>query len=486
MFEFGTPPVETHPASNACSNQKAPAFRALGTVPSFAACAAATIAWRNASSPEQRCSSICFARKPRNVSQTNDCACRVDAEWMPTPDGGTDSARILWPCVSNGDCSHNGVCDAASGKCTCDAAWSGHRCGTLQLEPVDPNALGYRPTSNVTGENVSSWGAPVHWDETTALWHGWASEMVAHCGINAWETNSQIVHIVSTSAFGPFARKEVIHPAFAHEPAVERGPHGEWVMAYSSFPLSATSVPTRKASQCLACANGTTPKQGTPGCPFQRGTPKSLGHTFKQMLGVSTGPAGPWRDLGEVKGLTQGWDWNTAMTIDDDPKSATPGAALAMIRGGMTWYASNYADNTTWRAIGAPEGAPEGPQFDFGCEDPYVWRDRRNASIYHAIVHAFTPFYGAHAWAYAPPGRNWSAHGAALEWRISGAAYGNEVTFTDGSSRTFVRRERPHLIWSKDGLVPIALTNGVQYEGHANIPDGDGTFTLIQPLRTKE
>ena len=50
------------------------------------------------------------------------------------------------------------------------------------------------------------------------------------------------------------------------------------------------------------------------GCPFQRGTPRNLGHPFVQMLAIADSPAGPWRQS-EIHGLTQGWDWNTALTI---------------------------------------------------------------------------------------------------------------------------------------------------------------------------
>lgn len=117
--------------------------------------------------------------------------------------------------------------------------------------------------------------------------------MVHGCGINAWESNSQIVHIVADNPLGPFSRKEVVapgnkqvlvnfvrlccfgdtltgvcqsehpintewsahlisvplevalsfygiyadkraynsddSPVFAHEPGVQRGPDGEWV-----------------------------------------------------------------------------------------------------------------------------------------------------------------------------------------------------------------------------------------------------------------
>ena len=249
-------------------------------------------------------------------------------------------------------------------------------------------------------------------------------------------------------------------------------------MAFSSFALDDRSSPTRAACICATCANGTTPPAGLPGCPFQRGAPSSLGHRFRQMLATARAPDGPWTAAGEVVGLSAPWDWNTAMAVAED------GSALALIRGGMTWHAANATDNTSWHAVGAPVGKPEGPQWDFGVEDPTVWRNRRNRSIYHSLVHAFAPFFGAHAWAYAPPDRDWAAHGPPLSWHVTGVAYTNVVNFTDGSRHAFARRERPHLIWGQDGQTPIALSNGVQSAGTPNAPSEDGTFTLVQPLRT--
>ena len=67
-----------------------------------------------------------------------------------------------------------------------------------------------------------------------------------------------------------------------------------------------------------------------------------------------------------------------------------------------------------------------------------------------------------------------------VDWIYTGYAYNNIVEFTDGSSITYGRRERPHFIFdSDDKCTPIALTNGVQYGGEY----GDATFTLLQPVK---
>lgn len=218
------------------------------------------------------------------------------------------------------------------------------------------------------------------------------------------------------------------------------------------------------AAVCKNCTDGASPPQGSPGCPFQRGRPANMSHEMIQMMAISESPHGPWRQVA-IDGLTTGWDWNTALTILPD------GSAVALIRGGMTWHASNYSDNTTWHAVGAPPGEPEGPQWPTGVEDPYATHDHaldppellvcgaalsRQAAacryiwvdadgIFHAIAHAFTPFYGVHAYVHPKDvPKDWKKD--VMRWTLGGVAYGNSVNFTDGTSYAFSRRERPHLV----------------------------------------
>lgn len=63
-------------------------------------------------------------------------------------------------------------------------------------------------------------------------------------------------------------------------------------------------------------------------------------------------------------------------------------------------------------------------------------------------------------------------------WIYTGYIYNNIVDFSDGTTITYDRRERPHFIFDDDGCTPIALSNGIQYGGTY----GDATFTLIQPI----
>jgi hypothetical protein len=252
---------------------------------------------------------------------------------------------------------------------------------------------------------------------------------------------------------------QVFAPPFAHEPDVMRGPKGEWVMLYSAYnPESARVSVDQKGynasslakAVCTNCSNGFTPPQGSPGCPFQRGTPSSLNHPMVQMMAIASSPDGPWEQQ-EIHALTVGWDWNTALTINDD------GSAVALIRGermccvvwygvvlygvvvwygvvwytvspsptfaagGMVWHASDYSDNTTWKPVGVSHG--QSPQWPTGVEDPYVYRDGNG--IYHAIAHAFTPFYGVHAFVHPTDvPSNFSDQKTSMNWTLGGVAYG--------------------------------------------------------------
>ena len=443
--------LETGPRSLGPSASTA-FYKTLGPAASLDACATAATIWRNASAPADRCLSAVWLHDPSNATFRDTCWCMPQPKWIPAEDKGADSARLLWPCASDVDCSLNGECNAASGACECDFGWRGPRCGELALGAVDRANPGLREINITTGRNISTWGAPVLFDGATSTWHAWASEMVNECGLNSWRSNSQIVHSTSTDGpLGPWARNEVVQPVFAHEPNVVRGPSGEWVMVWSAFPL-----PNASSDRCTNCTDGTTsPVYPRGGCG-----PDAM-HGFKQMMAIAQSPAGPW-DAFEIPQLSWGWDSNLAIGIRDD------GSAVGLIRAGMVWRAPHYANASSWQ----PSAAPEGPQLpdDTNVEDPFVWLDRKGR--FHAVFHNMEPsdgtdYCGIHA--FSIDGERWTSGG----W-----SFGGTVNFTDGTQFTFSRRERPHLLFKDDGSL-LALSSGAQYGGPFQ---GDGVFTLINPI----
>jgi len=134
-------------------------------------------------------------------------------------------------------------------------------CGELQLLPVAREALSFRDTSaSLNGANVSTWGSPVLHDNVSGQWH-WASEMMYGCGINAWESNSRIVHIAGDALTGSFKHTDVFAPPFAHEPDVVRGPQGEWVILYSAY--NSRAPRSRSAPRATTRAAGPRPSAPT-------------------------------------------------------------------------------------------------------------------------------------------------------------------------------------------------------------------------------
>jgi hypothetical protein len=132
------------------------------------------------------------------------------------------------PCRTSADCSFNGDC--RRGMCECDAAWRGHACATLNLLPVP---VGAGLNASDTDGSISSWGGAVHQGEDGSF-HRFVSQFVNHCGFNQWDYNSRIVHATSDRADGRYTVRDVVQPLWAHNPAVARGPNGEWVLTFVS------------------------------------------------------------------------------------------------------------------------------------------------------------------------------------------------------------------------------------------------------------
>ena len=89
---------------------------------------------------------------------------------------------------------------------------------------------------------------------------------------------------------------------------------------------------------------------------------------------------------------------------------------------------------------------------------------------WHALFHNRSPdgyqtLCGAHA--FSQDGVNWI---------YGGLAFDNTVEYTDGSKFTFIRRERPHLVFDiKDDCTPVLLSSSVTYYK-------DASFTFVQPI----
>jgi len=210
--------------------------RPLGAASSPDACATSCSSWRNKTSPAERCISFTAYNSLAPKGVAGLCFGHVTLNWFPHPSGGHGafSGRLKLPCISPRDCSLNGECSSSgtgahsssgSSVCVCAAGWKGLRCGELDLLPVDPARVGLQDV------NFPSWGGTV-WGASKTEWHLYTSETTRKCGLNAWFTNSEVAHGVSSSPFGPYSRTGDVFPTFSTNPSLAQGaPGGRLVMA---------------------------------------------------------------------------------------------------------------------------------------------------------------------------------------------------------------------------------------------------------------
>jgi hypothetical protein len=98
---------------------------------------------------------------------------------------------------------------------------------------------------------------------------------------------------------------------------------------------------------------------------------------------------------------------------------------------------------------------------------------------YHALFHDHKS-YGGHA--YSRDGLSWSYSPT--------PPYGNVVNFTDGSTASLQRRERPHLVFDASGFISHLSTGAHPPPTAAKAPPSDKfqsdyVYTLLQPVHTR-
>jgi len=98
--------------------------------------------------------------------------------------------------------------------------------------------------------NTSSWGGAVLQDENSTF-HMFASELVNHCGIDAWVSNSRIIHATSDDLEGPYERIQEVWRVFSHEPEViYDSQKDQYVMVFTAD--------CRAEDEICVCENGST------------------------------------------------------------------------------------------------------------------------------------------------------------------------------------------------------------------------------------
>ena len=319
-----------------------------------------------------------------------------------------------------------------------------------------------RPSWGLRVSNTTTWGGAVLYDSHAQQWRMLASEMVDGCGMGSWERNSQIILASAANATASYRREQVLFGPWAHEPAIARAPTGEWVAWFSyRFPSAGRS---EADPRCTNCTGGST---GIHSCPGQPWTSYDRDPT---AMSWSASPLGPWTEPVRVSVAMPGIDTNLAAVIKSDgsvvglwrERSKQP-LPLGHHSTPHVLTATDWKDPSTYTWHPHPAFAPD--NLRGAVEDPFVWTDVRGHL--HALFHMQYGCTNCGGHAFSRDG---------LGWNWTGIAYTANTHFDDGSNVTFRNCERPHLVFDRDGVTPVALTNGVTVE------ESDRAFTLLRPL----
>lgn len=352
-------------------------------------------------------------------------------------------------CVTDEDCSLNGICLRRCGKCVCDPGWKSADCGVLDTGPAKRSG-GY----NRTGEGISSWcNQIVHDPHDPSLYHLFLSEFADHCGLDYWSPYSRIIRAESRSGpEGPYTFAAEVVSSFAHNPTLV------YSKADNLYLLYYIGCPQTPADVCT-------------GHKFSCGPGNS--NNGESGISVQSSPdLRTWTFHGQVFQGTNSSDW------DADVTNPSP----------LVLHGPHDKDSTMLLAYrGCPYNCEHGEQISLALsptgfegpytrvqadpifsavnEDPFLWRDKRGN--YHLLLHSLEPEGG---FGKGPKvGRHAFARHFMGPWTFNNhtLAFSTEVKYDDGTVINFYRRERPVLYFSDDGdMRPLFLSTGVQEVGN--------------------
>ena len=300
-------------------------------------------------------------------------------------------------------------------------------------------------------ESLSSWGGNVI-EGSDGKFHLFAAAFTSNCGLDQWTTNSEVIHAISSSPVGPFVFSDVALPTWHHNPQIIQDVSGEYLL------FSIGMSPEGPPAKCAATSSQPPPRSND-------------GHGAELIeLHHSTNLNGPWIPL--VSG-----EMNLFNGTNPSPWVLPNGTiVVASHTGGLdVAIAPSYeGPYTLHKGIFFVEDG-------VNMEDPFIWFDsglQRWRVLYHQYNRS-APHDGA-VWV--------GGYAESLTDNILGdwvvqphttPAYTMNVTYVNGERTVLARRERPKLLFDKQGVARY-LYNGVcpsnATSHHSNC------FTMVVPI----
>ena len=339
----------------------------------------------------------------------------------------------LAACLSDLDCSLNGLCTISTGICTCQSPWLGSNCGLLGTLPTTVGAAyGFG-----TPFEVSSWGGNAIYDNKTKLYHLYLSEMAGTgCGLHVWGFQSTVVHATSTTPGGSYTKQSTVIPAQAHNPHVI-----VYDGIYYIFHIGqGTGTATPACNETGPGPFGPTTDQTSPSK-----TKDSVSHAHTvdggSEIHQSSSPFGPFTPVA------------TSLPVCNNPSPF-------IHPNGTLFVACNNPPWSLHRSAGGPAGpwvtVATGLGSEEYWEDPFLWVDQNG--YFHILAHVWSPepypINPISAHTFSKDGVHWTASPT--------QPYNNTVLRAGGTKQTFATLERPKFLWAdpSDPFRPTHLFNG--------------------------
>eukprot|EP01083_Nonionella_stella_P255479 876834_1 len=349
------------------------------------------------------------------------------------------AAPFIDPCSLNGE--------QQNGQCHCDPGWKGPACTFLKLAPTNKSTPGYQ------NKSMSTWGGGQVYYAQNQYHIFVGAKAIPSSQDDLYLCNSKVVHLVSNNApNGPYYYKNDILSNMNLNPQTFF-----WNNTYFIFDEGYNQVP---------------PIQPTDKCEQHPGSNNAVYNisNITTQVAYSTNPNAPLDEWMKTQitiidpwpGTSNRYQWDCNIQ-NPTPYIFDNGTTILMYRAIKCAY--NQQNPSLDENIGiAVADNPLGPYkkmnndepvfgFNVHNEDPFLWRNKRG---FHLLMHAFLPNIGnwlsAGAYAYSLDG---------LSWTLTGDnPWISTTQWTDGTTTTWIRRQKPALIFD-DNMNPVYLINGV-------------------------
>ena len=217
--------------------------------------------------------------------------------------------------------------------------------------------------------------------------------MVNGCGMEAWTSNSEVVHAIATRPEGPYRRFATALPLWAHGPQVARGPDPAADAASPTPPthwyLFHDGAGSGDPSSLHRARNCSHHDSSGHTADAEHRDQSIEGSTRGNLIHVAPTPSGPWRSAGRLANCSDPaplWhDGAWWVVCHSPPQPGAHGCKLFGHRCTTLQTADSAAG--PWRTVLRFPANPPGTGV---WEDPFVWIDP-GSGTWHVIMHACAP-----------------------------------------------------------------------------------------------